>query len=779
MKPLSKNYYHNNNPNGDNVKIPAPQPSDSVGAHPTRMTATRVSAIKKALFPLLCLAASVDAAAAIRVNQLGFPPQAEKLAVVTDSAATSFEVVAADSGKTVFSSKLGAPAVWKASAETARLADFSALTAPGEYRIKVDGAALSDRFVIRADVYRNLNVASIKAYYMNRAGIPLLAQYAGVYARPAGHMDDKALVHASAASKQRPEGTVITSAKGWYDAGDYNEYVVNSGISTYTLLAAFEHFPEYFSKQNLNIPESGNGLPDILNETLWNLDWMLTMQDPNDGGVYHKLTNKTFDGMVMPDQATRAPRYVVQKSTAAALDFAATMATASRVFKAYEQQRPGLSARMMTAAEAAWKWAEAHPDARFKNPSDVRTGEYGDQHLGDEFAWAAAELYISTGKDSYYRAIKPEQAPATTPAWSDVSGLAWMSLAHHRARLTPLADQKLIASRIDGLAASLAMGWKTSAYRVPMQEADFVWGSSAVILNQSMMLLQGYRLNGKADYLNAAQSGLDYVLGRNATAYSFVTGFGARPALHPHHRPSEADKVQAPVPGFLVGGPQAGQQDQKDCPVPYPAKLPATSYLDHACSYASNEVAINWNAPLVYVSAALDQLTPKKTATTAGASMEPKVDLAKLARQEQLLQFDSFTNDTALELGMRVVELARAAGKSVSVNITRDGTMLFYHGMQGTNADNANWIRRKSNLVNRTGHSSFYTHTEVKNNGGDFEALPDLDMRDYAAHGGSFPLVLKSGGRIGTLTVSGLPGADDHAMAVAALKSYLKINADL
>ncbi|HEX5343437.1 MAG TPA: heme-degrading domain-containing protein [Duganella sp.] len=723
------------------------------------------------LLPLICLAAAADGHAAIRVNQLGFAPQADKLAVVTDGAAASFEVVAADTGKTVFSGKLGAPAVWKASAETVRLADFSALRTPGEYRLKIDGQQLSDRFVIRAEAYRALNAAAIKAYYLNRASIALPSQYAGVYARAAGHPDDKVLVHASAASKQRPEGSVLSSPKGWYDAGDYNKYIVNSGIATYTLLAAFEHFPQYFTKQNLNIPESGNGLPDILNEALWNLDWMLTMQDPNDGGVYHKLTNKTFDGMVMPDQA-KAPRYVVQKSTAAALDFAATMATASRIFKAYEQQRPGLSARMMAAAEAAWNWAQANPAVVFKNPADIQTGEYGDANLSDEFAWAAAELYIGTGKDSYYRAIKADQLAATTPSWGDVGGLAWISLAQHRAHLTPAADRKLIESRIDGLAASLAAGWRNSAYRVSMQEQDFVWGSNAVALNQAMLLLQGYRLNGKVEYLNAAQSGLDYVLGRNATGYSFVTGIGARPAMHPHHRPSEADKVAAPVPGFLVGGPQAGQQDKKDCPVAYPANLPATSYLDHVCSYASNEIAINWNAPLVYVSAALDQLT-------AGASMEQKVELSTLIHQEEVLQFDSFNNDTALALGLKVIELARAAGKSVAVNITQDGTMLFYHGMPGTNADNANWIRRKSNLVNRTGHSSFYTHTEVKNAGGDYDALPGLDMKDYAAHGGSFPLVVKGKGRIGTLTVSGLPGAEDHAMAVAALKAFLNIDANI
>jgi endoglucanase len=157
-------------------------------------------------------------------------------------------------------------------------------------------------------------------------------------------------------------------------------------------------------------------------------------------------------------------------------------------------------------------------------------------------------------------------------------------------------------------------------------------------------------------------------------------------------------------------------------------------------------------------------------------SGDQKVELATLARQEQLLQFDKFDNDTALALGLQVVELARAAGKNVGVNVTRDGTMLFFHGMKGSTADNADWIRRKSNLVNRTGHSSFYTHTEVKNNGGNIDAMPGLDPREYAAQGGSFPLVLKGVGRIGTITVTGLPGPDDHALVVAALKAYLKID---
>jgi endoglucanase len=556
---------------------------------------------------LLNAAALADPA--IRVNQLGYLPGASKLAVVTDSAASEFMVLDAATGATVLRAALGPDRLWDASGEQARIADFSALQAGGRYRLKVAGAPLSAPFSIDATVYRALDSAALKAYYFNRASTALLPQHAGVYARAAGHPDDHVLVHASAATAARPAGTVIAAARGWYDAGDYNKYIVNSGIATYTLLAAYEHYPAYFAVQNNAIPESGNGIPDILNEALWNLQWMLNMQDPQDGGVYHKLTNKKFDGMVMPEQATTA-RFVVQKTTAAALDFAAVMATASRVLAPFDSRLPGLSATMRSAAVAAWTWAQAHPDVYYQQPADIATGEYPDNNVSDEFAWAAAELFIATGDDGYYLAMRAKDVAATTPDWEDVRGLAWISLAQHRAHLPAIADRALIEARILTLAERLSKAASDSAYAVAMEKKDFVWGSNAVALNQAVMLLQAYRINARADYLRAAQSALDYVLGRNATGSSFVTGFGERSPMHPHHRPSQADKVNAPVPGFMVGGPQPGQQDKAACTRAYPSVLAAKAWLDDVCSYASNEVAINWNAPLVYVAAALSVLTP-------------------------------------------------------------------------------------------------------------------------------------------------------------------------
>ncbi|XHS77387.1 glycoside hydrolase family 9 protein [Burkholderiaceae bacterium UC74_6] len=545
----------------------------------------------------------------IELNQVGYLPGAAKWAAVPNVTANSFAVVDADTGREVWRGTLAPAQRWAPAQQDLRLADFSGLSLPGRYRLQVQGLPMSAPFNIATDAYAALNAAALKFFYFNRASIALDAAHAGVWARPAGHPDEHVLVHASAAGPGRPEGSVISAPKGWYDAGDYNKYIVNSGISTSTLLTAWEHFPAFFQTQRLNIPESGNGLPDVLNEALWNLEWMLAMQDPADGGVYHKLTDKGFDTIVMPHEA-RHPRYVVMKTTAAALDFAAVMAQASRVFASFEAHRPGLSSRMLAASRRAWDWALAHPDAIYRQPADVHTGGYDDSQLADEFAWAAAELYITTREDTFWRRLQRALPNDEVPSWSSVGALAWVSLAQHRDQLTPAADRALIEDRIRHAAAGLRDRWQRSPYRVAMQGEDFVWGSNAVALNQALMLIQGYRLSGERSMLDAAQSALDFVLGRHPTGYAMVTGFGTRSPQHPHHRPSGAMPQLPPVPGMIVGGPHPGRGD--DCREPYPSQAPAKAYLDALCSYTTNEIAINWNAPLVYVSAALQALTPAK-----------------------------------------------------------------------------------------------------------------------------------------------------------------------
>ncbi len=550
------------------------------------------------------------ALSSIQVNQLGFYPYSLKEAVVPAGSADRFELIDVSSGQVVYAAGFSEAGLWPVSGERVRRANFSEFETPGRYVIRVEGLADSPPLEIREGVYGALNEAAIKAYYFNRASTELRAEHADIYARPMGHPDDQVQIHASAASEARPEGSQLASPKGWYDAGDYNKYIVNSGISTSTLLAAYEHFPEYYRERDLNIPESGDAVPDLLDEAMWNLSWMLTMQDPHDGGVYHKLTTLNFSGKVMPHEATEQ-RYMVQKGTAAALNFAATMAVASRVYTEYDSAFPGFSEQALEAAQAAWAWAKANPEVTYRNPEDVHTGEYGNDELADEFFWAAVELAITTGDEQYWNQIAVADAAIEVPNWANAVGQPWMSMAHHLEEV-PLEHRTLVMTKVSELAQRLRGEWRASAAGVPMREQDFVWGSNGVAMNSAMMLLTAYRMSGNPEDLYAAQSLMDYVLGRNPTGYSFVTGFGDQTPKHIHHRPSEADGIAEPIPGFLAGGPHSGQQDAGNCPVPYPSRVPAKSYLDHWCSYASNEIAINWNAPLVYVSGALEALSKRE-----------------------------------------------------------------------------------------------------------------------------------------------------------------------
>jgi len=546
----------------------------------------------------------------IKVNQLGFHPEGEKIAVIPGDVSGSFYVISVGPQDIVYTGELGPTQTWPYSEETVTIADFSEFDLPGTYVVSHPAVGESYPFEIRDYVYSNLTRGALRAYYYNRASMELEPQYAGQWARPKGHPDDQVRVHPSAATEDRPVNTIISAPKGWYDAGDYNKYIVNSGISTYTLMAAYEHFSEYYENLPLNIPETGNHRPDILNEIRWNLEWMLEMQDPYDGGVYHKLTTANFSGTVMPHQAT-ATRYVVKKSTAATLNFAAVMAVAARVYEPFDSE---FASECLEAAEYAWEWAVDNPNIYYNqsqmnqqyNPN-INTGEYGDSNLDDEHEWAAAELYITTQNDDYWNARDFSSiSDFNIPSWQNVRALAFVSLLHHRNDLTDAANISHIENVLLTRADDLIDEYESSAYRISMGHVawEFLWGSNSMALNHSLILLQAYRLTDDETYLNAAQSNLDYVLGRNATGYSFVTGFGSHTPMDPHHRQSAADDNDDPVPGFVVGGPHAGQQDNCN----YPSNLPALSYLDDWCSYSTNEVAINWNAPLVYVSGALESI---------------------------------------------------------------------------------------------------------------------------------------------------------------------------
>ena len=555
----------------------------------------------------------------IRLNQIGFYPNAQKFAVWVGDKQDSFFILTENKKDTVFRGRLSLQRVNNISQKTTQIADFSNYKKTGKYIVAIPAIGFSYSFEISPNVHLEVAKGALKGFYYQRVSIDLPEKYAGKWHREMGHPDDKILIHASAASIQRPEGTLISSPRGWYDAGDYNKYIVNSGITTATLLSLYEDYPDFFKAFEVNIPESGNKIPDLLDEVLWNLRWMLTMQDPNDGGVYHKLTNPSFDKMVMPNNATK-PRYVIQKNTIATLDFAAVMAQASRIFKTYKKELPSLADSCLIASKRAWNWAKENPKIVYRQNEmnktfdpDIVTGGYEDRSDSDEWIWAATELYVTTKDDNYYKAVNlyPETA-MSLPSWNQVQMLAYYTLIRNEKNLTDLGKKDLLnlKKKLIAFGDELLLGVDSQAFNTIMGKSvkDYMWGSSSHAANQGIALLQVFRINSDKKYLAGALGNLDYLLGRNATGYSFLTGFGSKQVMFPHHRPSEADGIVEPVPGLLSGGPNPGQQDKCEG---YPTKIADESFLDATCSYSTNEIAINWNAPMVYLAAALEALQKK------------------------------------------------------------------------------------------------------------------------------------------------------------------------
>ena len=555
----------------------------------------------------------------IKLNQVGFYPEGPKVAVVTGNIPQgNFYITSTNLRDTFFTGKLSEERQSAYSSTKTRIADFSSLRKTGSFVVLINGTGNSFVFRIGDAVYRNEAIVTLKGFYYQRASMPLEEKYAGKWHRSTGHPDTVVYIHPSAASKERPAGTIISSPGGWYDAGDYNKYIVNSGITMSTLLSAYEDFPEYFNKINANIPETGNGVPDILNEIIYNLRWMLTMQDPYDGGVYNKCTNATFDGMVMPG-ITRAPRYVVQKGTAATLDFAAVTAQASRILKNFKKQLPGLADSCIKASVKAWQWAVTNPAVRYDQNEinkttdpDIVTGGYGDQRFSDEWSWSAAELFVTTRDKKYYDSyLKFKADSVSLPGWPNVEMPGHYTLLRFKDKLPEFTHKNLqvTTAQIIKLADTYISNAAANAFQTVMGQTkrDFNWGSNSVATNQGIVLIHAFLLTKDIKYFNYALTNIDYLLGRNATGYCFITGAGSKSPMNPHHRQSAADGIADPVPGLLAGGPNPGKQD--NCT--YEFSEPETTYADLVCSYASNEIAINWNAPLVYLLHAAEVLSNK------------------------------------------------------------------------------------------------------------------------------------------------------------------------
>jgi endoglucanase len=554
------------------------------------------------LFLLLSIA---TATTAIRVDQAGYLTAAPKLAaVVSPESAKTFAVRRSADGSVVFHGRLHEPVFDPDSGEQVQTADFSALTEEGRFYLDVPEVGRSWNFSIGPDAFKQAYFLAMRSYYGQRCGTAVdLAPDFPQYKHAACHLTG---AYNASSGKEGPH----VSTHGWHDAGDYGRYIVNSGITTGILLWTYELYGDRIKNISLHLPDARPGTPDILTEIRWNLDWMLTMQD-RDGGVWQKQTSTHFCPFIMPGKDT-LPSEVIgtgqppYKSSCATADFAAVMAIAARLYRPFDSP---YAQQVLHAAEAAWRWVEQNPSVVFHNPPGITTGEYGDGDCGDERLWAAAELFRTTGEENYsryflqhYREYLNTVRAAGPVSWSMVAPLALWTyvLGNGKDGAAVAAIRQQSSEAADRIVERAAQ----NAYRISLAPSDYIWGSNGVAASYSMQLLIADRLQPNRRYVQAAWDNLHYILGRNAFSLSWVTHVGEHTFQHPHHRPSAADGIDAPWPGLMSGGPNPGRQDPVMKKMVGPEVPRAKAYLDDTGAYACNEVAINWNAPLVFALAA-------------------------------------------------------------------------------------------------------------------------------------------------------------------------------
>ncbi|MEU3788616.1 glycoside hydrolase family 9 protein [Streptomyces fructofermentans] len=576
-----------------------------------------------ALAPGAAGAPPAEAAAAttpVRVNQLGYLPDGPKRATVVSAAATPLTWQLRDaSGAVAVSGRTTVRGTDAASGDATHVADFSAYrTAGSGYVLVVDGRAGAP-FDIRADLYDDLRSDAMAFFHHQRSGTPIEASLVGPeYARPAGHLGVAPNLGDTAVPCQAGVCDYVRDVRGgWYDAGDHGKYVVNGGISTWLLVDSFARARRTgggaaLGDSTLRVPERGNGVPDVLDEARWELDFLMRMQVPAGrpyaGMAFHKVHDAAWTGIPTRPELDAQPRELHRPSTAATLNLAATAAQCARVFRRHDA---AYANRCLATARTAWAAARANPALYAPDSDSTGGGAYGDSRVTDDFYWAAAELYAATGEPAYREAVTSSpwhtSSDAFTPTgfnWADTAALGRLTLATAPNGL-PAADlarvRASVATAADGHLATMA----GQGYAVPIPSSGYVWGSNSQVTNNAIVMAVAHELTGRQRYRDGALEAMDYLLGRNTLDLSYVTGHGDTYARNQHHR-FWAHQYDATLPnppaGSLAGGPNSGLQD----PVAQERLAgcaPAGCYIDDIGSYSTNEVAINWNAPLAWLAA--------------------------------------------------------------------------------------------------------------------------------------------------------------------------------
>ena len=645
--------------------------------------------------------------AGILTNQVNYFPQLEKKATLLSDQTSSVSFSLLDeSGKTVFtgdSSVLGEDAD---SGDSVHVLDFSKFQEPGTYTLEADGQKSRSFSIGGTAYYSGMLYDALNYFYQNRSGIAIESQFitsgdSTSLARAAGHSNDTARITTDWDDLNSNGGTQDVTG-GWYDAGDHGKYVVNGGISLWMMQNQYEHAKQKgdtsaYEDGTMSIPENNNGYPDLLDEARWEMEWMLKMivQDGEYADMaYHKVHDIKWTALGMTPADDTLERILKPPTTCATLNLAACAAQASRLWRDLDSD---FSKQCLDAAEAAYAAAKKHPDLYAPIDQSIGGGPYGDDDATDEFYWAAAELYLTTGDSSYQKDMKASDwyldVPTTLKGgesvdtvasfdWGHTAALGSISLSLYPDQLGKDAEKlsdafSEAADTYLQLEDKQGYGQPYAASTISSSDSDngYVWGSNSFVIDNAIILAYAYDLTDNTDYLNGAATAMDYLLGRNPVDYSYVTGYGTHAVQYPHHR-FWAHQLSESFPmapsGVLVGGPNSGMEDPwvqgsgwKKGEIP-----PAKCYLDHIEAWSVNECTINWNEPLAWMTAFLcdatdgimvgsvsqaDAIEPAENSTTNAADSDSESIMHTTQQAAAAAQSEQDSNDSASHFPIKLL----------------------------------------------------------------------------------------------------------------------------
>jgi endoglucanase len=537
----------------------------------------------------------------LKVDTVGYLPLRIKRATVpAEVTDVNFAIRDVATQEVAYSGELSAtPLEVPDTGESVRIADFTALTTPGTYVLEIADHAPSPPFEITSTVYDDVLRSSLLGLYGQRCGSSVTIDYGGdTFAHGSCHPSDAAFDHSFTPMQSGTQN----ATGGWHDAGDYGKYTVNGAFSVAFLVKAWEDFGTPLTQVD-HLAGTAGALPPILAEAKYQLDWLLKMQ-LSDGNVLHLVCPKEYPGDAIGPDADRIQRYFLQASSSATAYFAAAIAAASRVFRDFDA---GYADQLLTAAQLAQGWLQANPEALAapngsSNDPYVAGGPYNVYGQGESAArvWARVELWRTTG-DGDLAAIESSVASMSVAGSWDWAGVGNLAVFEYADASLPARDANTLAqvqTAITSTADTLTARAHDHGYGRALAPNDYNWGSNGMVARTVMTLWAAYRITPKPEYLDAAAQQVNYLLGRNPFGRSFVTGVGFAPPVNPHHRPSSADNNLVPWPGLLVGGPHKDANDPSATRNP---DLPAgTFWFDASSNYYVNEIAINWNAALIY-----------------------------------------------------------------------------------------------------------------------------------------------------------------------------------